>query len=222
MRRSLRIISLALFVAGLVVLADAGVTVAWKEPVSAVYSSLEQDQAASNLDEIEIGFPAGAASAAAEKLSDPAVRARRLAGRFQRQNENGDPFGRIRIPGTGINWVMLEGTDTDTLTRGPGHYPTTAVPGQGRTIGIAGHRTTYGAPFRNINQIEDGDEITLQMPYGTFRYEVTRTRIVEPSDVQIVRDIGRERIVLTACHPLYSAAQRYAVFADLVELEPSG
>ena len=96
----------------------------------------------------------------------------------------------------------------------------TAFPGQGKTVGIAGHRTTYLAPFRNINEIEDGDELILEMPYGTFRYRVQRHAIVDPYDVHIVRDMGYERLVLTACHPLYSAAQRWAVFARLTEIEP--
>jgi sortase A len=113
--------------------------------------------------------------------------------------------------------VFVQGTDTASLQKGPGHYPDTAFPGQGRTIGIAGHRTTYLAPFRHIDQIDDGDEITLEMPYGTFTYRVSKHEIVDPSDVQIVDDVGHERLVLTACHPVYSAAQRYAVFAELAD-----
>lgn len=113
---------------------------------------------------------------------------------------------------------MIQGTDEGDLQKGPGHYPTTALPGQGKTIGIAGHRTTYGAPFNQIDKIEVGDEITLEMPYATFTYKVTKTDIVDPSDVGIVDNVGRERLVLTACHPLYSAAERYTVFADLDEI----
>ena len=86
-------------------------------------------------------------------------------------------------------------------------------------MGIAGHRTTYGAPFNQIDKIEKGDSITVEMPYGTFTYTVTDTEIVDPSQTDIVDDVGRERLVLTSCHPLYSAAQRYAVFADLVGTE---
>ena len=109
----------------------------------------------------------------------------------------------------------------DACRKGPGHYPDTGFPGQGETIGIAGHRTTYLAPFREINEIADGDEIVLEMPYGNFTYEVEKHQIVDPSQVEIVRDVGYERLVLTACHPLYSAAQRWAVFARLTDASPA-
>jgi sortase A len=115
--------------------------------------------------------------------------------------------------------VVVQGTDTASLQKGPGHYPDTALPGQGKTIGIAGHRTTYLAPFRHIDQIEAGDEVVLEMPYGDFAYRVTKTEIVDPEDVDIVDNVGFERLVLTACHPLYSAAERYAIFARLVEID---
>jgi sortase A len=73
--------------------------------------------------------------------------------------------------------------------------------------------------LRHIDEVEDGDELIVEMPYGTFTYAVEKHRIVEPTDVEIVRDVGRERIVLTACHPLYSAAQRYALFGRVIEID---
>ena len=97
--------------------------------------------------------------------------------------------------------------------------PRSALPGQGRTVAIAGHRTTYGAPFNQIDKIDVGDPIALEMPYGRFTYDVTATKIVDPSQTGIVRDVGRDRLVLTSCHPLYSAAQRYAVIADLKRVD---
>ncbi len=130
----------------------------------------------------------------------------------------GQGIGKIRIPSIDLEVVVVQGTDTASLQKGPGHYPDTAFPGQGKTIGIAGHRTTYLAPFRKINEIENGDEIELDMPYGTFTYEVQKHEIVDPSQIEIVDDVGYERLVLTACHPLYSAAQRWAVFAKLSEI----
>lgn len=224
MRRFLRILSVALTTAGIVILLDAAITLAWQEPISAIYGSVKQSQANSEFEDLQRDF-----------LDDPAVvdlppaknldkRAEELADIFEGKLQNGKPFGRIEIPSIGADYVVIQGTDEGDLQRGPGHYPTTALPGQGRTIGIAGHRTTYGAPFNRIDDVEVGDEITLEMPYATFTYEVTETDIVDPSDVEIVDDVGRERLVLTACHPLYSAAQRYAVFADLedVSLFPGG
>jgi sortase A len=75
------------------------------------------------------------------------------------------------------------------------------------------------APFRDIDEVEQGDAVVVEVPYGTFTYTVEKTRVVDPSAVRIVRDVGYERVVLTACHPLYSAAERYAVFGRLTGIE---
>lgn len=218
MRRALRILSLALITAGLVITVDVGLTLAWKEPVSSIYGSVKQGQAADELEELEEAFPSPGDLRALDRVSGLADKARVLARRFAQRAEPGKSIGRIRIPRIDLDTVLVEGTDTGTLQRGPGRYPETAFPGQGATIGIAGHRTTYGAPFRHIDEIEEGDEISVEMPYAAFTYEVERIDIVDPSDVQIVRDVGYERVVLTACHPLYSAAQRYAVWGELTSV----
>jgi sortase A len=130
--------------------------------------------------------------------------------------------------------TVIEGTDTASLQKGPGHYTRSddeetheqgdgsAFPGQGETVGIAGHRTTYGAPFNKMDEVEPGDEITLEMPYATFTYEVQKVDIVDPSEIGVVRNVGYERLVLSACHPLYSAAQRIITFAKLKEISLFG
>jgi len=220
MRRLARIASVALITAGVVLLADAALTLVWKEPLSAIYSAIEQNQAADELNSLSDEFlqdPEVADLAASRAAT--ARRAERLADLYEKRLEEGKPFGRIKIPSIDADYVVVEGTEEADLERGPGHYPDTALPGQRRTVAIAGHRTTYGAPFNQIDKIEIGDTIVLEMPYGTFTYDVTATRIVDPDQVGIVRDIGRDRLVLTSCHPLYSAAQRYAVFADLKRID---
>jgi sortase A len=217
MRRLARILSIALITAGLVVLTDVGLTLAWKEPISAAYSELRQGEAADRLEALQRRFLDEQGDGIG-RIGNAAPRAARLADAFEDHLRPGRPIGRIDIRSAGIDFVVVEGTDTESLQRGPGRYPDTALPGQGRTVAIAGHRTTYGAPFRRIDEIAEGDEIVLEMPYATFTYEVTHHRIVDPSQVEIVRDVDRERLVLTACHPLYSAAQRYAVFADLADV----
>lgn len=233
MRRGLRILSTALITAGLVVLADVGLTLAWKEPLSAIYGSLQQDEAEDELSELEAGFPPLGLLRRALAEAKLADRARVLADAFEDEVRRGEGIGRIEIPAIDLDIVMVEGTDTASLQKGPGHYTLegpgslqargdgSAFPGQGRTVGIAGHRTTYLAPFRRIDDIEPGDEVILRMPYATFTYEITRHEIVDPGDVGIVEDVGRERLVLTACHPLYSAAQRYAQFAKLTDISLS-
>jgi sortase A len=215
MRRAIHILSVALITAGIVIAADVAMTLAWKEPLSTVYGSFKQGQAEDSLAALEDEFPSAADLRAVEGARNVAQRVAGLAGLFAEQVQTGEGIGRIQIPGIDLDIVVVQGTDTASLQKGPGHYPDAAFPGQGRTIGIAGHRTTYLAPFRRINEIADGDEITLEMPYGTFTYTVEKHEIVDPSEVDIVDDVGYERLVLTACHPLYSAAQRWAVFAKL-------
>jgi len=195
------------------VLADAGTTLLWQEPVSAAYSSMRQDQASDELKELEDEF--GTGDLGNLSLAADEAQAAALATRFSRQIGQGDPIGRIKIDDIDANFVFFEGTDTATLQHGPGHYEVTPLPGQPGTVAIAGHRTTYLAPFRKINEIEDGDEIRLEMPYGTFNYIVEKHEIVDPQDVHIIDPVGYDRLVLTACHPLYSAAQRWAIFAKL-------
>ena len=221
MRRLGHILAIALITAGLVVLADVGLTLAYKEPVSSIYGEIKQSQAADQLSELEANYPTPADRRAVHRVRSPKIRASILARRFGRQVETGDAIGRIVAPDMdGLNAVVVQGTDTASLQKGPGHYPATPFPGERGTVGIAGHRTTYLAPFRHIDSMERGDSVTLEMPYATFVYRVQKTEIVDPSEVGVVKPVGYERLVLSACHPLYSAAQRYIVFARLSRIGP--
>lgn len=230
MRRFGHILSIALITAGLLVLADVGITLAYQEPLSSIYSSIKQGEKESQLKTLESEFLTRADVKEIDRAKedkDPQLRRRavsanvsRLAQRLVDESAPGDALGRIEAPGMdGLNMVFVQGTDEASLELGPGHYPETAMPGQGRTIAIAGHRTTYLAPFRHIDDLEPGDKITLKMPYGTFVYSVQKSEIVAPSDVGIIHDTGYERLVLSACHPLYSAAERYIIYARLVHTE---
>ncbi len=118
--------------------------------------------------------------------------------------------------------MFIEGTDAGDLRAGPGHYPGTPLPGQSGTVAIAGHRTTYGAPFRKVDKLRPRDEIVLTMPYGEFTYRVERTRIVPPTAVWVTQRVSYDRLILSACHPLYSAEKRIVVFARLVRSIPRG
>jgi sortase A len=210
-----RIFSTVLITAGLVVMADVGLTLAYKEPISSIYGEIKQHAAANQLADLESRYPTRADLAAIAGVRGVDRKANVLARRFADQAKTGEAIGRIIVPAMGLNAVFIQGTDTGSLQKGPGHYPDTPFPGEGGTVGIAGHRTTYLAPFRHIDSMHKGDRITLEMPYGTFTYRVQKSEIVDPSDVQIVHKVGYERLVLTACHPLYSASQRYAIFARL-------
>jgi sortase A len=212
-RRLLRILSTALITAGLVLMADIAVTLAYEEPVSSVYAAIQQNNAESQLSETEASYPSPADRRAIARVRGRRMQISALARRFGRQAESGEAIGRLRAPGMDLDIVAIQGTDTASLQKGPGHFSETAFPGQGETVGIAGHRTTYGAPFRHIDSMERGDRIVLEMPYATVVYRVQKTEIVDPTDVDVVSNVGYERLVLTSCHPVYSAAQRFVVFA---------
>ncbi|HKG36129.1 MAG TPA: class E sortase, partial [Solirubrobacterales bacterium] len=109
----------------------------------------------------------------------------------------------------------------DDLRRGPGTYDQAPLPGAGGTAAIAGHRTTYLAPFRHIDDLDRGDPITLEMPYATLTYRVQRTATVDPDRGGVARRVAYQRLVLTACHPLFSASERYVVFARLGGIQPA-
>ena len=216
MARLARIASVALITAGVFVLADVVVTLLYREPVSSVYGAIQQNAAEDQLAELESSYPTAADRRAIAGVADARTRVEILSRRFAARVGEGDAIGRIVVPAMdGLNTVVVQGTDTSSLRKGPGHYPQTPFPGEGGTVGIAGHRTTYLAPFRHIDSMERGDSIRLEMPYATLVYRVQQTRIVDPSDVGVVRPVGYERLVLSACHPLYSAAHRLIVFARL-------
>lgn len=222
MRRVLRAFSTVLIVAGALLIADAAATLAWQEPVSSLLARIQQDKLSGALDQIERQQPTQLQRRALARLDDGRRRIAFLARVARRTDENGEPFGRLRIPKIDGDAVVVQGTNSDDLRKGPGHYPDTTFPGLGGTVAIAGHRTTYGAPFRKIDELSAGDEIVLEMPYARFEYSVQRTQIVDPDAVWVTRDVGYERLVLSACHPLYSAAQRIIVFARLRSMEPRG
>jgi sortase A len=138
-----------------------------------------------------------------------------------RQIRTGDAIGRIVISKIGASYDVVQGTDTASLQKGPGHYPATSLPGLGQTVAIAGHRTTYLAPFRHIDELKPGDQIVLRMPYGEFTYIVQFHRIVLPTALWVTKNVGYDRLVLSACNPLYSAAQRIVVFARLRTIKPA-
>ncbi len=214
-RRALRALSTVMIVAGVILLIDAGVTLIWQEPVSAVYARLQQDRLADQLTELEEAPLEPAEERALERIPDPRRRQAFRARALERRLDPGDAMGRIVMPAIGVSEVFVQGTNAADLRPGPGHYPQTPLPGERGTVAIAGHRTTYGAPFREVDKLDRGDRIELRMPYGRFVYRVERTRVVEPTEVSVIDRVDHDRLVLSACHPLYSAEQRIIVFARL-------
>jgi sortase A len=192
----LRFVASVMMVSGVLLISDAGVTLLWQEPVSAYFSERQQ---------IKLE----------KALIDPPERV------VRKEPLRGDALGKLLIPAIGVSEYVVEGTDADNLRKGPGHYPDTPLPGQHGTSAIAGHRTTYGAPFRKLDKLKKGDRIVVELPYGTFVYRVDRTQIVDDSALWVTKRVGHDQLVLTACHPLYSAAQRIVAFARLAERRPA-
>lgn len=131
--------------------------------------------------------------------------------------DDGTPFGQIEIPSIGLDKVLFQGVDTATLKKGPGHMPWTPLPGQPGNAVISGHRTTYGAPFFNLDKVEVGDQIVITTALGKSTYEVRRSIIVKPTDVWVTDSMPGAWITLTTCNPKYSARQRLIVQAELVD-----
>jgi sortase A len=128
-------------------------------------------------------------------------------------------MGRLVIPRIGLSAVLVDGTSPSDLTRGPGFYAGDSLPGEGRLVYIAGHRTIYGAPFAHLDVLRRGDTIAIAMPYGSFRYRVTSHRIVKATQLSVLRSHGYEQLILQTCHPRFSASHRYLVYAE--PLHPS-
>jgi sortase A len=210
--------------AGIVLALYAAVVVFWRDPVTDLYARWQQHKLDGALADTFAEFEASEATLASQRAGaveavDQAAAQQQLiasARRFDRRLKVGQPLGRIIVPRLGLNKVFVHGTRwAEDLSRGPGHYLQTGIPAVGKTVAIAAHRTTFGAPFRYINKLRAGDQIRLQLPYGTFTYRVVRHKIVDNSDWSIIRPRGYDAVVLSACHPLYSAAQRWVVFGRL-------
>jgi sortase A len=222
MKRLARIAGTLLIVAGLGTLAWSVTVWQWQDPFTAVVNRLEQRQLSRAL---ERRFDSAAPATSPATAADPAEVRRRLAhdaARWRADSHRGDAVARIRIPRLGLSAVVVNGTDHDTLKRGPGRYLGSAMPGQGQLVYIAGHRTTYGAPFSRIDHLRRGDRVTLELPYGTFEYEITGHRIVPANQLSVLESKGHEQLVLQACHPRFFASHRYLAFAKPISVTPPG
>lgn len=197
MRAALRFVAAVMMVSGVLLIGDATATLLWQEPVSAFIA--ERNQA-----ELE------------DALANPPRRV------VERKPLPGDAIARIEIPSIGVSEYVVEGTDTDDLRKGPGHYADTPQFGQPGTTAIAGHRTTYGAPFREIDKLKPGQRILVETPNARYAYRVTDNRIVDDQDLSVLDRVGYRQLILSACHPLYSAEQRVVVFARQVGVERTG
>ena len=153
MRRALRALSVVLIVVGALALVDGALTLLWKEPVSSLYARVEQERLDGQLAELEQAQSTPVERRAMAQLPDPRRRLAFSARALGRRTDEGDAIGRLRADAIGLDTIVVEGTGSSDLRKGPGHYPDAPLPGQRGTVAIAGHRTTYGAPFRHVDAL---------------------------------------------------------------------
>jgi sortase A len=219
MRRFARISGIALAAVGALVLVWVIVVWRWQDPFTGLYTRWEQHKLAQQLQQ-EFAAQPGPKFLRSESLAAEARAVELAAARFRRSARVGQAIGRIIIPRLGLNMVLVNGTDDASLQRGPGRDLRSFMPGQSRLVYIAGHRTTFLAPFSQINEIQPGDRIRLEMPYGAFIYRAFRHVIVPADDLAVLRSPRHELLALQACHPRFFATHRYIVYAHLVAVDP--
>ena len=221
MRRAGRIVGTALLAAGLFAAAWTLTVWIWQDPFTAVYTGYEQHRLTRSLDRQISRFEAGHRRTELTLLREQSLVATEARAE-QRQAKDGQAIGRLIVPRMGLDMVVVNGTDESSLQKGPGRYLGSAMPGEGQLVYIAGHRTTYLAPFSQIDMLHKGDRITLEMPYATFIYRVSGYRIVPATDLGVLRSPGHEVLELQACHPRFSASHRFIAYALPVKVIPRG
>lgn len=215
-RRVARMIGTVLLAAGVLALVWGFATWQWGDPVTSLYTRWKQRDLERSYGRIAdtYALPPRSAGSATASFDDIA----RAARRFRAASGAGQAIGRLEVPRLGLDVVVVNGTDTGQLKTGPGRDLHTFMPGEGELVYIAGHRTTYGAPFAHIDRLKPGDRVVLEMPYARAVYRVTRHVIVPADDIARLESHRREEIALQACHPRFSARERYIVYASPVRL----
>jgi sortase A len=215
MRRGVRLLGTLMIVAGVLTLGWAVLVWQWQDPFTAAYTKWEQHRLASQLDREMTRF---ASHDDAPSLAALRVEVAKDAATYRKSLHRGDAIGRLTIGSLGLKIILVQGTDHESLKKGPGHYAGSALPGQGRLVYIAGHRTTYLAPFSHIDSMRVGDKVTLRMPYATVVYSVTGHVVVDAHDLAVLQTHNREVLALQACHPRFFATHRYIVWAKPIKV----
>ena len=228
MARAARITGTVMIVAGVLAIAWVVVVWQWQDPFTAVYTKYQQHKLASSFAHKFADYrpPDATKRTAAGKTPAKTDRAEiraqiaAAARAYRLSLDEGDPVGRLIVPRLGLKTIVVNGTGHDDLTKGPGRELHTFMPGENELIYVAGHRTTYLAPFAKIDSLKPGDPVTFVLPYGTFHYQITGHRIVDAHDLSVLQSHHREQLVLQACHPRFFATHRYLAYARLVRVEP--
>jgi sortase A len=221
-RTVFRWLGTALIASGVLVLAWVVLVWQWQDPFTALYTKWEQRELRSEYAHREADYrpPRAVVHRKKRNLAAYELSIAAAARRYRHSLHEGDAIGRIQVPRLGLNMIFVNGTDTDTLKKGPARDLQSYLPGEGKLVYIAGHRTTYLAPFGSIDKLRPGDLVTLELPYGVFKYRITGHRIVTANDLSVLRSHGREVVALQACHPRFFATHRYIAYARPVSVKP--
>jgi len=216
MRWGLRGAGILLAIGGSLVLLWVLAVWRWQDPLTLIVNKRAQS-------ELSSAYEVRVARERTAPTPRPAVETpsqAKLAAKYRQRTDTGDPIGRLTVPRLNLQIMVVYGTDRETLKKGPGLHPSTGFPGQRFLTYVAGHRTTYGAPFSDIDKLRPGDEVTFEVPYGTYSYEVVGHRIVRDDQIEVLEGRGREELALQACWPRFFATHRYIAYAKLVGVDP--
>jgi sortase A len=221
MRQAIRIMGAVLLGAGVLGIAWALLVWQWQDPVTALYTTYQQHSLSTSYEHAYATYRVPSVPPAHQGPDLQAER-RRLeqARRYRLTLERGQALGRLRVPRLGLSIIVVTGTDESSLEKGPGWFTGTKLPGEGQLIYIAGHRTTFLAPFAHIDSLDAGDAVILELPYGKFLYRITRHVIVPADDLARLKSKGYEQVALQACHPRFFATHRYIAYARPVQVIP--
>lgn len=222
MRQAVRITGALLVGAGVLGLGWALLVWQWQDPITALYTTYQQHKLTESYDQTFDAYRAPALPVV-HRTVDVRAEQRLIAAeahRYRRTLRTGQALGRLRVPRLGLSIIVVVGTDETSLEKGPGWYTGTRLPGEEQLIYIAGHRTTYLAPFAHIDSLRRGDSVTLELPYATFVYRITGHVIVPSDDLSRLKSHGYEVVALQACHPRFFATHRYIAYARPVQVIP--
>jgi len=223
LRRIARWVGGAMILAGVLGIAWVLTVWLWQDPFTGIYTRIQQHKLAGRYEQQLKRFappapvkPQAQPITIAQEKREIAAAARR----YRLATKEGDAIGRIHVPALGLNMILVDGTSHDSLTKGPGRDLRTYMPGEHQLVYVAGHRTTYLAPFAHIERLEPGDRVTIELPYATFVYRITGHKIVPATDLSQLTSHGREVVALQACHPRFFASERYIAYATPIRVIP--
>lgn len=222
MRRAVRITGTLMIVAGLLSIGWVLLVWQWQDPFTAIYTKYEQHKLASSFahrfDDYHLPAPAQPGPATSQAAEQARVKV--AAAAYRQALHEGEPVGRLIVPRLGLKIIVVNGTSHDDLTKGPGRELHSYMPGEGELVYVAGHRTTYLAPFAHIDSLRPGDRVAFELPYASFDYVITGHRVVASDDLAVLRSHHKELLALQACHPRFFASHRWIAYARLVRVTP--